>query len=329
MIKSRCICSGILFADVACWPIDHTPVPGELVSTEKIELNLGGCASNVALDLSKLEMNVTLAGCVGDDALSDFILRAVSVPGVESSMVTRKANSCPGTAMHINVQGEDRRFICTTGANDLFEIDTKLEKLIEETAAATKEPKVFYLGGFLMLKALESEKTVQFLKKTQQLGWITLLDVVLSGDRSYWDAVKPLLPYTDLFLPNNHEGEAISGLHNTADQAKFFRDHGAKAVVITQGEFGTLYYGPDLKFHSDIFPMEFVSGSGAGDAFDAGYIAALLESRTPEECVHWGSALGASCVRGVSTTGAVFSRTELMEFLEHNPLQMREEGFRL
>lgn len=322
-MKPKCICCGILFADIACWPIDHVPSQGELVSTEKIELCLGGCASNVALDLTRLDIPVILAGCVGDDALSDFILKAVSDPNIDGSRIRRRVDCCPGTAMHINVQGEDRRFICTTGANDFFEIDEELEKLIADPAYKKEESKVIYLGGFLMLKGLEQDRTVAFLQKARNYGWKTLLDVVLSGERSYWDAIRPLLPHTDIFLPNDLEAKAISGKENPLEQAEFFLDHGTEVVVITQGEKGTLYYGRNEKFQTGIYPMEFVSGSGAGDAFDAGFIAAMLENQSPEQCVIRGSALGASCVRGVSTTGSVFNRAETLEFIDGHPLEIR------
>lgn len=319
----RCLCSGILFSDIACWPIDHVPAEGELVQTEKIELCLGGCASNVALDLARLDVPVHLAGCVGDDGLSDFIVKAVEHPLVDRTYLRRASNSCPGTAMHINVQGQDRRFICTTGANDLYTFDDALEKLVFGGTTDNKETKILYLGGFLMLASLENEKTPEFLKRARDHGWTTIVDVVLYGTRNYWDAVRPLLPFVDIFMPNNIEGESLSQLKDALDQAKFFTDAGAKTSVITQGELGTLYYSESDKFWTDIFKLDFVSGSGAGDAFAAGFIAAMLENRSPQECVLWGSALGASCVRGVSTTESIFSREELDRFLSENQLEVR------
>jgi sugar/nucleoside kinase (ribokinase family) len=309
-----CLCSGILFADIACYPIEHVPQEGELVPTEKIELNLGGCAANVAMDLTKLGVNVTLSGCVGDDALSDFIVRSVSVPKMDIARIQRVAGRCPGTAMHINVREQDRRFICTTGANDDYVFDDELFKLIADTTLA--KPKVFYLGGFFMLRALETERTVQFFKTARQHGWTTLLDVVLYGNRPYWEIVKPLLPHTDIFLPNDHEGETITGKQKPLDQAKKFIDAGVGAAIITQGEAGTLYFSEREQFSAGVYPTDYVSGSGAGDAFDAGLIAALLEGCDPRDAVRWGSALGASCVREVSTTGGVFNRSELLEFLD-------------
>ena len=289
--------------------------------TEKIELNLGGCAANVAIDLARLDVDVMLSGCVGDDALSDFVVRSVSAPKVDASRLQKSENRCPGTALHINVEGQDRRFICTTGANDDYVFDDELFKLITESNV--KGPKIFYLGGFFMLRALETERTPLFLKTAREHGWTTLVDVVLYGDRPYWDILKPLLPYTDIFMPNEHEGEKITGMRSPQDQAKNFLDAGSGAVIITRGESGTLYVSEKDRFQASVYPTNYVSGAGAGDAFDAGLIAALLEGCDHREAVRWGSALGASCVRQVSTTGGVFNREELLEFLNKYELECR------
>ena len=320
MSPMTCICSGILFADIACWPISHIPSEGELVPTEKIELNLGGCAANVAVDLTRLGVDVTLSGCVGDDALSDFIFRAVSLPKIDLTRLQRSAHRCPGTAMHINVQNQDRRFICTTGANDDYVFDHELFKLIADPNVTG--PKLFYLGGLFMLRALETERTVQFFELAREHGWTTLLDVVLYGNRPYWEIVKPLLPHTDIFLPNEHEAEKMAGVKDVHDQAQKFLDAGVGAVIITQGESGTLYCSRAERFRAGVYPTDYVSGAGAGDAFNAGLIAALIEGHDYRTAVCWGSALGASCVRAVSTTGGIFNREELSEFLERHELNV-------
>jgi len=318
MQRMTCICSGILFADVACSPISHVPAEGELIPTEKIELNLGGCASNVAADLTRLDVDVILSGCVGDDALSDFIVRAVSLPKIDTTRLQKSVANCPGTAMHINVQGQDRRFICTTGANDDYVFDDELFQLLAQPNLA--EPKVFFLGGLFMLRSIETERTVQFFKTAREHGWTTLLDVVLYGNRPYWDIAKPLLPHTDIFLPNEHEAEAITGKRNPSDQAKTFLEAGVGAAIITRGELGTMYFSDKEQFQAGVYPTNYVGGAGSGDAFVAGLIAALLEGKDHRDAVRWGSALGASCVREVSTTGGVFNRAELLDFLGKHEL---------
>ena len=312
--KPRCLSAGILFADVGCSPIDHAPVPGELVATERVELSLGGCASNVSINLARLEAPTGLCGCVGDDAFSDYILSSLKNPLVDVSAVRRVPNSSPGCSLIVNVKGEDRRFISTTGANARLTIGDFPEKW-------SNEAEILYIGGFLMLPGIETPETVEYLKRFQARGGKTILDVVLYGDRPYWPALAPLMPYVDYFMPNDDEGRAITGLTDPVEQAKYFVDAGARACVITCGGNGSVYYSQSDKFRADIFKTEFVGGTGSGDAFDAGFIAALLDGCDPYETMKRASAQGMSCVRHSSATQSVFTKRELEEFLDGRDLR--------
>lgn len=313
--KPRCLCAGILFADVGCSPITHCPVPGELVATERVELSLGGCASNVALNLAKLEVPTGLCGCVGDDAFSDYVLSALQNPLIDLSGVRRIENAGPGCSLIVNVQGEDRRFVSTTGANAHF-------SLADVPESWANDAELLYLGGFLMMPPLESGATVDFLKAFQARGGKTILDVVLYGNRPYWPAIEPLLPFVDYFLPNDDEGRAICGKDDPVEQAKFFADAGAKTVVITCGGDGSIYYSANEKFKADIFPVEFVGGTGSGDAFAAGFSAAILDGADPIEAIRRASAQGMSCVRDGSATKSVFTKAEAEEFLRGRELKI-------
>lgn len=315
--KHRCLSAGILFADVGCVPIPHCPVPGELVQTEGVVLTLGGCASNVALNLSRLEIPTGLCGSVGDDSFSDFVVKSLDAPFVDVSGLRRVSNSCPGISLIINVTGEDRRFVSTTGANGHFSI-------ADIPQAWAEEAEVLYLGGYLMMPELEKPETADFLRRFQARGGKTILDLVLYGKRPYWDVIKPLLPYVDYFMPNNDEGKAVTGLADPAEQAKFFLDAGARAAVITCGEAGSLYYSDSVKLRTGIFKTEFVGGTGSGDAFAAGFVAGLLAGDEPLALMSRASAQGMSAVRHVSATESVFTRTQSEAFLKEHELEYQE-----
>lgn len=315
--KHLCLSAGILFADVGCSPISHCPIPGELVPTERVELSLGGCASNLAINMARLEIPTGLCGCVGDDSFSDFVVRSLDVPLIDVSGLGKVKNASPGITLMVNVKGEDRRFISTTGANAAFSINDIPE-------AWTEEAEVLYLGGFLMMPELERPETVEFLKRFQARGGKSILDVVLYGARPYWDAIKPLLPYVDYFMPNNDEGFCICGKKDPLEQARFFLDAGAKVSVITCGEAGSLFYSADDKFQTGIFKTEFIGGTGSGDAFAAGFVAGLLAGDNPASLMKRASAQGMSAVRHVSATASVFTRKEQEAFLAENDLEIRE-----
>lgn len=315
--KHEVVSAGILFADVACEPIDHIPHAGELVPTNRIQLGLGGCAANVAVDLARLGIDVGVAGCVGDDPFGRFIAETLGNAGIDTAGVRFVPDRGTAATMMVNVKNEDRRFISTPGANHVFAAEDLPRDWLDDV-------RVFYVGGYLMMPALETDAFLATLKRLRSQGVKTVLDVVLMGQRDYRSIVSRFLPEVDYFLPNDDEAEIILGVADPLEQAKRFHDAGAANVVITSGSRGSLFWGEGGRFRAGVYPVEFVSGAGAGDAFDAGFIAGLLWGESPVGCIRWGSALGASCVRAIGTTDSVFMKDEALAFMARHSLEIEQ-----
>lgn len=308
-----CLAVGILVADHLCTPIPRVPAAGELILCDELPLRIGGCASNSAIDLARVGVKVGIAGCVGQDAFGGFIRDTLDAAGVDTeSLLVRPGVGTSGTLI-INVTGEDRRFIHTLGANATFTAaDVPWDRVLES--------RVLYLGGYLLMPALDPHAIADVLKRARAAGVTTVVDVVLPGPDDHWSKLEPLLPHTDVFLPNDDESALITGLEQTLAQAECMHQAGAKTVVVTCGEQGTVLVNDRMRLRAGTYPIEFVGGTGAGDAFDAGYIAGLLAGEDPIGCVKWGSALGASCVRSVGATDSVFTRDEALEFMKQHEL---------
>lgn len=312
-----CLCAGILFADVACAPVARVPEAGELVPTERMQLGLGGCASNTGLDLAKIGYRVGVSGCVGDDFFGQFILKALANDRIDTGGIHQIAGSGSACTMIINIQGEDRRFISTPAACTRFIVDHIPSDWV-------RQAKVFYVGGYYMMPGLETDKMVDLFRTARAAGTKTVLDVVLYGEDNYLDRLGPILRETDVFMPNDHESALITGLDDPLRQAQRFLEAGAGTVVITQGEKGSLLMSHKVRLQAGVYPIEFVGGAGSGDAFDAGYIAGLLRDQDPAGCLRWGSALGASCVRSIGTTESIFSLEEAEAFMREHKLDIEE-----
>jgi len=149
-----------------------------------------------------------------------------------------------------------------------------------------------------------------------------VLDVVTPGPADYLPRLDKLLSHVDVFMPNDHEAELMTGEHDPVRQAECFRRLGATTVIITQGGVGAVLVGPNVRLRAGTFTMPFVDGSGGGDAFAAGYICGMLRGDDEQGCLRIASALGASCVRAVGTTTSVFTRRECEEFLSRNALRI-------
>lgn len=309
------VCAGVVVADHLCTPIDHLPKAGELVMAEELVLNIGGCASNAAMDLARLGIRASVCGRVGEDAFGRFVRETLSKAKVDCRALRADPRRATSQTLIVNVRGQDRRFVHSFGANSGLSTEDLM-------ASLTGVTRVLYVGGYLILPGLEAEGLGEVFRRARALGTTTVLDVATPGPGAYLNALRPVLPHTDVFLPNTDEADTILGEPDPLRQAEAFRDLGASRVVITRGEFGAIAVSDRLRAKIGTFPIEFVDGSGGGDAFDAGYIAGLLWGRDELGCLTLASAIGASCVRAVGTTSGVFTRDEAEAFLATHTLEV-------
>lgn len=311
MSSRAVLCAGIVVADHVSSPIPRLPDAGELVLADELILTIGGCAANVAVNLGKLGVPATVVGCVGDDVFGRVVADMLREQQVDVSGLRVRPGQTTSQTLIVNVQGQDRRFIHTFGANaDFAPEDIPLEDGC----------KVLYLGGYFILDRVRPEALAQVFAQARQRGMQTVLDVVTPGPGEYLSRLEPVLPHVDVFLPNDHEAQLITGLTDPVAQAERFQALGAKTTIITMGDRGSVLIGDGVRLRAGTYCMKFVDGTGGGDAFTAGYVAGMLRGGGPEECLRLGSAVGASCVRAIGTTTGVFTREECEVFVRDNAL---------
>ncbi|MCH7989009.1 MAG: carbohydrate kinase family protein [Planctomycetes bacterium] len=306
-----------MVADHVCDPIDHLPDAGELVLTDRMHLTIGGCASNVAVDLAKLGHNVAVVGKVGADVFGRSLRDALEASKVDCEHIVESPTQQTSGTLVINTKGEDRRFIHAVGANAEFTGKEVTDELIENT-------RVLYLGGYCLMDSLSAENVAALFQKARQAGVTTVLDVVIPKPADYRLRLQPVLPWTDVFCPNDDEAKQITGFDDPLQQADEFHKAGAKTVVITCGEHGAVVVSENLRFRTGCFNVDFVDGTGSGDAFTAGFIHGLLAGDSVRNCIKNGSALGASCVRSAGATTGVFTAEELESFVASQELQIEK-----
>jgi sugar/nucleoside kinase (ribokinase family) len=291
-----------------------------LILCDEMPLAIGGCAANVGADLARLGARVEVVGCVGSDVLGKFIIDQLAAAGVGIEHIRRSERFGTSGSLILNVSGEDRRFITTLGGN----ADLRPEDIPRNLV---KQAKVLYVGGYLFTPALENEAMVELFRDARAAGAKTVLDVVVAGqlaEGDLWSKIERLLGETDFFLPNDHEAGLITGLADPIAQAEKFLSAGAKTVVITQGSRGALLVNDRVRLQAGVYRTNYVGGTGSGDAFDAGFIMGLLRGGDERECLRWGSAVGASCVRSVSATESVFTLPEAEAFMAREALSIRD-----
>lgn len=307
--------AGIIVADHVCTPITHLPVAGELVMADGMLLTIGGCAANAAVDLAKMQVRVGIVGRVGGDVFGRVVTDLLRDAGVETSHIQASAAADTSQTLIVNVQGQDRRFIHTFGANRDFRASDIPLQLLDGV-------KVLYLGGYLAMPGVTQEELVSVFALAQRKGVKTVLDIVVPSKGEYLSKLDRLLPHVDVFLPNDHEGLLITGETDPLKQADVFCRLGAGTTIITLGGEGSILVRKDLRLRAGAYQVPMVDASGGGDAFDAGYICGMLRGLDAEDCLRYASALGASCVRAIGTTPGVFTRDECEAFMLERTLKI-------
>ncbi|MGA2237992.1 MAG: carbohydrate kinase family protein [Candidatus Bathyarchaeia archaeon] len=280
MLVTAC---GIIVADIIAAGLPYVPKPGRdlfLDSARRIDLHLGGHASNVSVDLCKLGLGgteVSLIGSIGDDIFGDFVERELGKLGIVANLDRIKR---VGTSKSVvfDVKGEDRRLVHGVGANWYLDPQKVIRTL------RTDVPAVFYVGAPGMLGEFDF-KLPKILKLAKALGCTTFVDAVIPYKRPS-DLVVPALRWTDIFHSNNIEAMEIAGERSVSNAVKNLAKHGTKLVIVTSGSAGGTAFTRNFSLNFPSFRVKVVDPLGAGDAFCAGVIIKLLQwqrKHTPHE----------------------------------------------
>lgn len=310
-------CAGILVEDTFCGPVRALPSEGSLLALDDMPVMAGGCAANVAIDLAKQGISVDVLGCVGHDSAAEFLLGTYERHGVGSSGVVRVTGQRTSRCIILLVESQDRRYLYMTGANQALSI----EHISRDWLAKLK---VFYIGGLFVLPGIDFTKLAELLKfcRTMKVG--TVVDVIVPHGVRGMAKLKPLLPFIDVFVPNEDEARAFTGLTDPLDQLRAFESAGANTVIITRGEHGSIALQAGRAWRCGSYEMNVVDPSGSGDAFTSGVIRGLLKGWALPEMLRYASGVGASATRAAGANESVFSAAEAEVFVAAHPLSVTE-----
>jgi sugar/nucleoside kinase (ribokinase family) len=314
-MANQVVCAGILVADHVCTPMEHLPDPGKLVAVDRMYLLTGGCAANVGVNVAKQGIEVGVVGKVGDDPWGRFIREDLAGRGVDTSQIGVSATHQSSQSMILLCKGQDRRFVHTFGANG----EVRAADISRDYLAGAS---IFYMGGYLAMPGLVPEELAGLFRYCRERGIRTVLDVVIATAYRCAGELDAVLPYTDVFLPNNDEGEVLTGETDPARQAAALREKGVGTVVITLGGDGLLAVDDSGCWRAAHFPSDVIDQTGAGDAFCAGFISGMVRGLDLAGCLHYGSALGASCVRSIGCYEGVFDCKQAEAFLQTHRLAL-------
>lgn len=304
------LCIGNICADVLVKPLDALPGKGRLELTSQLRLELGGCASNAAVDLARLGISVGIAGKVSSDGFGRHIRSILIEEGVDVTGLIVDENTPTSASVVCIGSDAERSIIHCLGSNATLGADDINLSLILSSKA------VFIAGTFL-LSAFDGAGAASVLKKACEAGILCCMDTAWDSSGKWLNTISCCLPYLDWFMPSIEEAAAMTGEKQPERIADNLLSLGAKNIIIKMGKDGC--YLKTTEVPGFIFPafsrVKAVDTSGAGDSFCAGFIAGLLSGWKHSDCAVFANAVGSHCVMKVGTTAGVKSMEEIKRFI--------------
>ena len=161
---------------------------------------------------------------------------------------------------------------------------------------------------------MDGEGLTKLLHRAKVLDCKTAMDITGNPTRRSAAQLLPALPNLDFFLPSAYEAMDLSGRDSPGKAADYFHEKGVPVVAVKMGGQGALLSAGGKQ---EVFPAyegPVVDTTGAGDAFVAGFLAALSRGESLPGCVQIGNGAGAKCVERLGSSGTLPAYQELISF---------------
>jgi sugar/nucleoside kinase (ribokinase family) len=282
--------------DILCRTVDEVP-RYDSIAFEQVIVTPGGCGSNVAIGLQSSGIPTALVASIGADDAGDLAQRYWKRVGIDLRYVRTVSDRPTGTSVGLIDSSCQPRFIHTSGANALLTCDA-----MDSADMVANGARALHIGGFFVLPGLLDGRLPEALSHARQRGMLLSLDVVRSPRMKDPSMLWPCMPFLDVFLCNNEEASRLSGESEPPDAAKALHARGSRVVIVKLGAAGCWLETKDFSGRIPGQPADVVDTTGAGDAFAAGLIAALLRGKDLTDACQDANAAGAIMV---SRMGAI------------------------
>jgi len=307
---------GDLNPDILVLDAALAPVFGQVETlVEAIRLTVGGSAGIMACGAARLGLSVAACGVVGEDEFGRWMLTALAARGVATRhCVVDPAISTGATV--VLARGDDRAILTVLGTIDRLQaadVPAELLPNIRHVHAASTALQPRLRDGLpdLFRKARVAGATTSF-----DANWDPM---------ERWEGTDTLLAAADMCFPNLAEARHWSGLTEPEAVARALversaadRDRGAGplTVALKLGADGALALRDGQLVRAPAPLVSVRDTTGAGDSFDAGFVAATISGWPLDQALRLAVACGSASTRGIGGVDAQATLEEATALLD-------------
>jgi sugar/nucleoside kinase (ribokinase family) len=290
--------------------------PGPIEDAESFFKRTAGAETNVAIGLARLGFGVGWVSRLGTDSMARYLLQAMRREGVDCSHVVCDPAQRTGFQFKGRVAG---------GGDPAVEYHRK------GSAASLMQPEqidspwltaarhLHATGVFAALSdgcLATARRSIELMRSAGRTVSFdpNLRPTLWPSPERMRETVNDLAAQSDWVLPGIEEGRFLTGADSPEGIASFYRDRGARLVVVKLGPEGAYFDGEAGNGRVAGCPVaRVVDTVGAGDGFAVCVVSALLEGRSVADAVKRGAWIGARAVQVLGDTEGLPTRAQLEE----------------
>jgi ribokinase len=246
----------------------------------------GGSAANTVVGLSRLGCKVGFIGKVANDREGKLQIDCFNDEGVDTSGIIQAKQGKSGSVLGFVDKKGARALYINSGVNDTIEPR-------EINYSYISQAKFLHYSSFVGEKSLRAQKKLLAALPN---------DVKISFDpgslyaRKGFVAIEPIIRSSYVLMPNAVELELLTGETDYCKGADFMIEVGVKIVAVKLGSKGCYVTDGQERLRIEPFKVKVVDTTGAGDAFCAGFLYGLINSKSLYECGRIGNFVASRCV---------------------------------
>jgi 2-dehydro-3-deoxygluconokinase len=275
--------------------------PETIDDCQELRMYTGGAELNTAVGASRLGVRAAWLGRVGDDPLGRRIRRTLETEGVATTLMVVDPAAPTGLYLREWLPDGLRRpyYYRSDGAG------TRLDSSDwpGQWPATLPRPRIVHLTG--ITSALSEGASAALHSMIEQAR---LVGAAVSVDPNFRPALWPepararellgaLVQQADLVLLSEEDGQLLADSTDPDRVRRAVRAGADRVVVYKRGEQGAIAWSGDERAEVSAYPVSrMVDPVGAGDGFNAGFLAAWLNGAPLADCLHCGAWCGARAV---------------------------------
>lgn len=294
---------GALNVDRLCKINDFAPIDGETFIFEE-KKSCGGSASNTIIAMSKLGSNTGYIGKIGNDPNGFMMQDYLQKNNVNTDHLIIDQEGETGEVLGFIDADGNRKLYVTPKINDKISNDDINREYIRST-------KILHLTSFVGLNPDDPSIKTQFELLEELSSKITIsFDPGMLYVKKGEEFMDKLIEFTDILLINETELLIATGLDNFEDAVKQIAPR-VEILVVKRSTNGSYIRKGKDEYNIGIFDVNTVDTTGAGDAYNAGFLYGIINDYTLEESGIIGSYIAAQSTTKTGATEAIPSINDI------------------